>query len=725
MPERIVCDQAIQLASTRLKVSDPDLVQGQVEMFKIAAGKWEMPRPWGREGGFAVVYKFRTRSGKLRALRCFRVPMKHDIQDRYEQIGPYFSQHIPSITVECRFYAQGIVIGEGQERRPYPLIDMEWVEGITLLEKVERLCEQRDRNGLADLVRQWEQLVRLMRQARIAHGDLAGENVMVRADGRLVLVDYDGVYIPGFEGRSGLIKGQDDYQHPEMDRRRFDEKMDAFSSLAIYTALLALQAQPELWRLSFDPASITIQSNGRPKRDGGLLFARRDFLDPGSSPLFQELLRMNEDRVRQAAEELQKACRQSIEQVQFPLSLLDPDHEKKEALAKLRQAIQSSDDSSIVRAWNGPLLDTYAPAQIHLQRVEQARHTLQVLQRYRKALLTRDMPQILAAYDPLLEHIPALSEAELRCLTLTRRFAQALHLNEDSLFLQSWEELQQLPPTLRPRLDTAEQERVGQALQRKAALQHFQDVLAQQGARGQAEQILSAYHPMLNDCPEITPQQRALIEAAQRFQEIRAAIIPALRANEYEKALQYYDEPLLQQFCLTEAEEALLEQLHVRMRLEQAIQAKDHGQALRLARRIEVLSRSPLKDYRLAYERRKFIRQFDITSLEAHLQGETVTARWRWPDDKLIRYAVMVWRTDRWPRHPQLAEQGSGLLWITRNGNEQVGNKTFYVGSQQQIYLQSYLAMSDEIRHPPEWFYSSGHEPGSRLLISRAMRNAR
>lgn len=723
MPERLICDQAIQFARTRLKVSDPDLVNGHVEMLQLPAGKWEMPRPWGLQGGFAVVYKFRTRSGKLRALRCFHAYIKPDIQQRYEQIGPYFAQHIPEMTVECRFYPQGILIGEGQEKRLYPLIDMEWVDGLTLLAAVEECCRKRDQDGLARLVQQWERLVRCLRQARIAHGDLAGENVMVRSDGRLVLVDYDGVYIPGLENLGGIVEGQPDYQHHEVKQRHFDEKMDTFSSLVIYTALLVLQARPELWQFAQQLAGTTLigepQSN-RQKRDGGLLFARSDFLDPDSSTLFQEILRIGEERVHQAVEELRRACRQHIEQVQFPTHLFDPDYEKREALAKLKEAIQGTDEAKIVEAWNASLFNAYAPAQMYVRRVEQARQIIQALRRFREALATREMQQIITAYDPLLDRCVALSERERRCLSLSQQFVEAMQGQDEQherVLLLAWEGLQQLPVDVRPRVGQAEERRVALVRQRNNALQHFQAVLAQQGARGQAEEIVAAYHPLLDESREITAQQRARLDAARHFLELRVLVTEALQAGTYEQAVRYYDEDLFQQFSLTATEEALIEQASLQIALEQAIQEKDHSRALNVAQRLELVAHRPLKDYRLAYVRRKFIRQFDITSLEARLHGEMVSVRWRWPGDELVRYAVIAWRVDHWPRSPQRAEPGTGLVWFTRNGNEQIGSQTFVVGFQQQIYLHAYLAIPDETSQSPTWFYSSGSEPGSRQIV--------
>ncbi|MFL5628219.1 MAG: hypothetical protein ACJ788_21785, partial [Ktedonobacteraceae bacterium] len=198
MPERLAYDDAMRFAHVRLQINDPEISQGEVETITISTKIGKIVQPWGVEGGFAVVYKFRTRSGKFRALRCFRRDMDSDTQFRYERIGPYFQAHAAHITAGFNYHPQGILVKESSfpQGRIYPVIEMEWIEGATLLDTVDELCRQRDQAGLRDLSQRWLSLLGTMRQARIAHGDLAGGNVMVRRDGSLVLIDYDGVYIP-------------------------------------------------------------------------------------------------------------------------------------------------------------------------------------------------------------------------------------------------------------------------------------------------------------------------------------------------------------------------------------------------------------------------------------------------------------------------------------------------------------------------------------------------
>src|SRR6266699_3124701 len=156
MPDRLACDEAMNLSKARLRVQDFDLKNGEVE--KTVAGLVRVP--WGLQGGFAVVYKFRTQSGKVRALRCYLTPMKADIQYRYERIGAYFARHIPDITADYKYNNQGILIsekdsGNHSKKKAYSLIEMEWIEGTTLPDYVARLCQQRDQARLGDVVDQW------------------------------------------------------------------------------------------------------------------------------------------------------------------------------------------------------------------------------------------------------------------------------------------------------------------------------------------------------------------------------------------------------------------------------------------------------------------------------------------------------------------------------------------------------------------------------------------
>ena len=66
--------------------------------------------------------------------------------------------------------------------------------------------------------------------AGVSHGDLQHGNIMVNADGSLILVDYDSMYVPSLEGYADEIKGLVGYQHPaRWENCKCSPKADYFS----------------------------------------------------------------------------------------------------------------------------------------------------------------------------------------------------------------------------------------------------------------------------------------------------------------------------------------------------------------------------------------------------------------------------------------------------------------------------------------------------------------
>src|SRR5579872_2727293 len=191
MPDRLSYDEAILYSQHCLKIQDADLKQGAVETYTMKTAAGDVKKPWGQEGGFAVVYKFRSQSGQMKAVRCFRVAMNPDTQSRYERMSKFFPQHVPDITIDFHYYEQGILVKEAaqsMQKTVCPVIVMEWIDGVTLLNKVDELCKQRDRQTLGQLAQQWLTVLEKMRAAHMAHGDLAGVNIMVRKNGQLALI---------------------------------------------------------------------------------------------------------------------------------------------------------------------------------------------------------------------------------------------------------------------------------------------------------------------------------------------------------------------------------------------------------------------------------------------------------------------------------------------------------------------------------------------------------
>lgn len=469
-------DEAMMFSSIRLKIQDEELKKGKVEVVVSQTNAGQIERPWGIEGGFAVVYKFRTRGGQLRALRCFRAAMNPDMQFRYERIGPYFHTHIPTITAGFKYHETGIAVKEPglpPQGQVFPIIEMDWIEGTTLSDKVDQLCHVGDRAALKTLSDQWLVMIQSLQAARIAHGDLAGQNVMVRTNGQLVLIDYDGVYIPAFAQLDPILVGQPDFQHPQSSQRKFNEHMDAFSALLIYTALFALAIQPTLWD------TYTRRGDKGEPLDSNLLFKEHDLADPKHSPLFKDLERLSDPRVKKLTQGLKRACMQPIDQVTFPFHLIDPEYEQKMALEQLKLAIAADDDERIAASWTSPL-EKYAAAQKWRSRAQLAQQRVAALTRFRGAIQTGQLAQIVNHYSASLDGCKNVSKDERQLLSLAQHFLQAYQLQDDDAILASSEALLRLPSSLSITFSIQQQQYIDQARDRKKAQRRTREILRTQ-----------------------------------------------------------------------------------------------------------------------------------------------------------------------------------------------------------------------------------------------------
>src|SRR5260370_4297281 len=189
-----------------------------------------------------------------------------------------------------------------------------------------------------------------------------------------------------------------------MAQRKFDEHMDAFSALVIYIALLALASHPELWN------TYTVRDQGK-LLDTNLMFAQKDFQDPQRSPLFRELENLGDQRIKMLVQELKRACTLSAEQVRFPFHLLDPDHDKKQALELLKQAIAADDDERIAKLWTSELAK-YQGAQSQHRRAQLAQQRISALTQWRAVLKNGNLAQIVANYSPVLDQCKSMTQAE-------------------------------------------------------------------------------------------------------------------------------------------------------------------------------------------------------------------------------------------------------------------------------------------------------------------------
>lgn len=505
MPTNAAYHDAMQKSLYRLKI--PALRAGAVEMTEFGTNAGKRQDPWASNGTFAIVYKFRLPDGSWRALRCFKTFPNSETQMRYEQISHYFQQHIPTITAGFRYHTEGILVKEDKAPdKVYPLIEMDWIEGKTLLKTVDELCSQCNCVGLKNLSQQWLVMIQQLHHANIAHGDLAGDNVIVRNDGQMILVDYDGVYVPSLSGLHPVVHGKSDYQHPQKEQRGFHERMDDFSALLIYTALLALSIQPQLWN-----TYVLHDSNGKLISEY-LLFEQKDLLDPMHSPLLHALEQFAHPFLSYVAQALKQMCIQPVEQVRFPTLLFNVTAiEKQRDLADRFLHAYQRHDTEAMLALCAEMHDCAAP--IPYVFIQQQQHMLeqQAHTNVRTVLDRKIFKDIAKIYVTLPDGSTVLTQEEHERIDIACRFVAAFERDDDNAIISAVIRMQKSSYQDFFVFTAVEQCRIMLAQQRTQALARFRLARVSKKPR----QIADAYTPLLD--AYLTPEGRRMVELVNAY----------------------------------------------------------------------------------------------------------------------------------------------------------------------------------------------------------------
>lgn len=185
-------------------------------------------------GNFAVVFKAK-RNNKNYALKCFH-SLIEDRKFRYDKISEFIANNPSEYFVNYKFMEDELWVNEDE----YPVIWMDWVEGVTLGAKIKELCASYDTMGLVELRSQFMKMASWLRKSEFAHGDLKHDNIIVSKSGGLKLIDYDGAYVPDLNGRLATELGSRSYQHPKRKKTDFNSNLDDFSILIIYASFQLL-----------------------------------------------------------------------------------------------------------------------------------------------------------------------------------------------------------------------------------------------------------------------------------------------------------------------------------------------------------------------------------------------------------------------------------------------------------------------------------------------------
>ena len=229
--------------------------------------------PYRSSGAFAVVFKMKDeQTGKCYALKCF-TEEQEGRAEAYRQIAEEFEFVDSPYITSVKYLEKEIFVDSNCEDEEFPVLLMDWIEGETMETYIAD--NYTDTHAMAMLCYRFCKMAAWLRSQSFAHGDIKPDNIMVRPDGTLTLVDYDGMFVPAMKGQKSPTIGTKDFSHPLRTIDDFDETIDDFALASIALSLKAISLNPSL-----------LQTYGASDR---LLFSAADYLDLSNSKTFTAL----------------------------------------------------------------------------------------------------------------------------------------------------------------------------------------------------------------------------------------------------------------------------------------------------------------------------------------------------------------------------------------------------------------------------------------------------
>ena len=222
--------------------------------------------PYRSSGAFAVVFKMKDeQTGKCYALKCF-TEEQEGRAEAYRQIADELEFVDSSYITSVKYLDKEIFVDSSCEEDEFPVLLMDWIDGETM---ENYIAENYQNNyAMAMLCYRFCKMAAWLRSQPLAHGDIKPDNIMVRPDGNLTLVDYDGMFVPAMKGQKAPTIGTKDFSHPLRTVDDFDETIDDFALASIALSLKAISMNSKL-----------LDTYGASDR---LLFSENDYRNPSS-----------------------------------------------------------------------------------------------------------------------------------------------------------------------------------------------------------------------------------------------------------------------------------------------------------------------------------------------------------------------------------------------------------------------------------------------------------
>ena len=229
--------------------------------------------PYRSSGAFAVVFKMLDKStGKYYALKCF-TEEQEGRAEAYRQIADELDMVDSPYITSVKYMEKELFVDSQCEEDEFPVLLMDWVEGETVEAYIS--ANYHNQSAMSMLCYRFGKMAAWLRSQSFAHGDVKPDNIIIRPDGSLTLVDYDGMFVSSMKGCKSPTVGTKDFSHPLRTVDDFDETIDDFSLASIALSLKAISMNSTL-----------LDTYGASDR---LLFSEKDYRTPSNSKVISAL----------------------------------------------------------------------------------------------------------------------------------------------------------------------------------------------------------------------------------------------------------------------------------------------------------------------------------------------------------------------------------------------------------------------------------------------------
>lgn len=231
-------------------------------------------------GNFAVVFKMKDIiTNRLFAVKCF-IKDQEQRGEHYKLIAEELNYLHSSYFLHVQYLERELFVNTtGSDEEEFPVLVMDWVEGKPLDAYIRQHIN--DTYELQMLAYNFCKMGAWLLSQPFAHGDLKPDNILVQEDGTLVLVDYDGMYVPAMEGSEAFELGSPDFRHPLRSKKEFNEHIDDFAIASIALSLKSIALDSQLYH--------------KHAASDRLLFSATDYRDIGQSSVLQAIVELSSD----------------------------------------------------------------------------------------------------------------------------------------------------------------------------------------------------------------------------------------------------------------------------------------------------------------------------------------------------------------------------------------------------------------------------------------------